>query len=262
LTTYQSHKRSLSIFKSLKMTCKETIQDEPIIEDWQACSIANKINCDYFNEKINTKERIESALVRKHYDSTVSSFIKNKKKPIIIILGCGFDTRYSRINEDTKQFIFYQIDTPEVISIRETIIPSTENDKNIQQPLLSEKWIKSITKKHKDGNFMIIIEQLLIHFSKKDIEFLFKKISENFTNCEIHFDTETNLIYSDSISILNKLSTKYNTLKLPDNFNYKSSKLLTEISEWKQIHLKKNTLLKALHLFNLPKHKFIHYSLN
>ena len=129
------------------MICKETIQDKPIIEDWLACRIADKINCDYYNEKINANQRIESALISKYYDTKVSDFIKNNEKPIIIILGCGFDTRYNRINENVKHSIFYGVDTPEVISIRETIIPSTENNKNIQESLLSKKWIKSVLKK-------------------------------------------------------------------------------------------------------------------
>lgn len=244
------------------MICNETIQDKPIIEDWLACSIAEKINCDYANEKINTNKRVESALIRKYYDIQVTHFIKNNENPIVIILGCGLDTRYSRIDESTSHSVFYEIDTPEVISIRETVIPSTANDRNVQEYLLSEKWIKSIIKKHKNGQFMIILENLLIHFEKNDIENLFKNISKHFSNCEIHFDTETKYVYSKPKSILKKIKTHCSPIiTLPDNFKYKSSNLLTEISEWKQIQLKKNPLSKLIDSFNSPKHKFSHYSL-
>ena len=108
---------------------------------------------------------------------------------------------------------------------------------------------------------MIILENLLIHFEKNEINVLFKNISENFTNCELHFDTETNLIYTESISVIDKLKTTFGLLKLPDNFKYKSSNLLTEISEWKQIYIKKNTFSRLLQSFNLPRYKFNHYTL-
>jgi O-methyltransferase involved in polyketide biosynthesis len=261
LNTQISQKRSLSIFNNLKLICKETIQDDPIIEDWLACSIANKINCEYYNENINTNERVKSALIRKYFDTKVTEFINNNEKPIIIMLGCGFDTRHNRINKKGKQSIFYGIDTPEVISVRETVIPTTENNKNIQESLLSENWIKSVTNRHKDGNFMIILEKLLIHFEKDEINVLFKNISENFKSCDLHFDTETNYIYTKHISIIEKFQNKFNLLKLPDNFKYKSSILLTETPEWKHIYIKKNMLSKALNLFNLPKHRFSHCTL-
>ena len=51
MNTHISQNRSLSILNNLKMMCKETIQDHPIIEDWLACNIADKINCDYYHER-------------------------------------------------------------------------------------------------------------------------------------------------------------------------------------------------------------------
>lgn len=41
---------------------------------------------------------------------------------MVVNIGCGLDTRYQRIKEK-KNAVFYELDLPEVMALRERLLP-------------------------------------------------------------------------------------------------------------------------------------------
>lgn len=72
------------------------------------------------------------------YDGKVQEFIRSRRNPVVVNVGCGLDTRYQRIT-DRRGALFYEMDLPEVIAVREKLIPPPEGDE-----YLVEEWVPQL----------------------------------------------------------------------------------------------------------------------
>lgn len=71
-------------------------------------------------------------------DRIVKEFIKEHPSGNIIYLGAGLETAYYRIQNETAKF--YQIDLPEVIDLRESILGAQKNEKLIGCDMFNINW--------------------------------------------------------------------------------------------------------------------------
>ena len=63
----------------------------------------------------------------RYYDQRVESFIRLNARPVVVNVGCGLDTRFQRIAE-RRNAVFYELDLPEVMAIREKLLPAPAGD--------------------------------------------------------------------------------------------------------------------------------------
>ena len=90
---------------------------KPILNDEKADQILSRIDYDF--TKMNELGNDNLLVVRaKQYDEWLKEFIKGNANAVILNLGCGLDTRITRINPSAR-VRWFDIDYPEVIQIRE-----------------------------------------------------------------------------------------------------------------------------------------------
>jgi O-methyltransferase involved in polyketide biosynthesis len=75
-------------------------------------------------------------------DSMVRAFIKENGTCNIICLGAGFETAYYRLNE--QRATFYEIDLPDVIAARRTVLGEQANEILIAGNIFEMEWTKRI----------------------------------------------------------------------------------------------------------------------
>lgn len=80
------------------------------------------------------------------------------------------------------------MDLPEVIELRKTLIPEPERDKYIAGSLLEKKWIDELRTKHPEGNFIFVIEGVLMYFHEEQVKELLSRLAICFGGGEIWFD--------------------------------------------------------------------------
>ena len=81
---------------------------------------------------------VHIALRAQKYDQYVLDFLARNPDGVVVNLGCGFDTRFFRI--DNGQVIFFDLDLPEVIEIKKHFIQEEERYQMISSSVLEYSW--------------------------------------------------------------------------------------------------------------------------
>lgn len=171
----------------LYMRAKESRRKDAILRDEMAEYLVENIEYDYSRFDGAKMSEIGCVVRGRYFDDAVQRFIASHKNPIVVNVGCGLDTRYQRIGKH-EQVLFYELDLPEVIELRKTLIPEPERDKYIAGSLLEEKWIDELRTKHPEGNFIFVIEGVLMYFHEEQVKKLLSRLAIRFGGGEIWFD--------------------------------------------------------------------------
>ena len=107
---------------------------------------------------------------------------------MVVLIGCGLDARVQRIGNIAGKAVFYELDIEEVINLRRQLLPPAENEHYIAASMLATGWMDELRAKHSSGDFIFIIEGVLMYFSEAGNKFVFTALAERFRGAEIHFD--------------------------------------------------------------------------
>lgn len=94
-----------------------------------------------------------------------------------INIGCGFDTRFNRI--DNGKIKWYGIDFSEVINLRNKLFTRKDREDYIKANAVEEDWAKKIQLK---GECLIILEGILMYFTEEEVKKLFNILKKYFPN--------------------------------------------------------------------------------
>lgn len=88
-----------------------------------------------------------------------------------------------------KKAVFYELDLPQVIRLREKLLPPEENQTYISSSMLESEWMAMLATKHPDGSFIFVIEGVLMHFPKDKVKTVICNLARRFPSLELHFDS-------------------------------------------------------------------------
>ena len=171
----------------LYMRAKESHRKDAILRDLQAEQLVESIEYDYSKFDGAKLSAIGCVVRGLYFDNAIRRFIATRKNPIVVNVGCGLDTRYQRIEEHDKA-IFYEMDLPEVIDLRRDLLPEPAGDHYIAGSLLETQWMDDLRKKHPEGEFIIVIEGVLMYFYEKQVRQLLTRLANRFSGGEVWFD--------------------------------------------------------------------------
>lgn len=115
----------------------------------------------------------------------VREYLKDHPNALVVNLGCGLDTAGHQVDNGTCRFA--NIDFPNVIELREQLIPSTEREKNIASDLNDYSWFEKINFRAEDGA-VFIASGVFLYLKKDDVKRLFCSMAERFPGGRIAFD--------------------------------------------------------------------------
>lgn len=172
----------------LYMRAKESRRKDAILHDNLACKLVESIDYDFKKFDKSSMSALGCVIRGRYFDYKVKNFIEKKTAPIVVNIGCGLDTRYQRLN--VKQgTVFYELDLPEVMQLRERLFPPYEsNDIPLAASLLETEWMDQLRSKHPDSYFIFTIEGVLMYFYEKQVKALLEHLATRFPGGEIHFD--------------------------------------------------------------------------
>jgi O-methyltransferase involved in polyketide biosynthesis len=137
------------------------------------------------------------ASVARYYNMNrmVKSFISKHGKCNIVYLGAGLETAYYRINNQTV--LFYEVDLPEVIDTRRSILGEHENEILIGGDMFDTLWINKINKSFPS---LLIVSGVFQYFTEDKIIQFITNIRANFKDAELIFDAtnETGIKYANN----------------------------------------------------------------
>ncbi|HEX7357243.1 MAG TPA: class I SAM-dependent methyltransferase [Ignavibacteriaceae bacterium] len=219
--------------KAIDFRAKKSILNDKFAQD-----IIERVGID-LSKFADSNNRIV-AVRAKQFDDWANDFISKNKYSTILNLGCGLDTRYSRIKPPA--FIqWFDLDFPDVIELRKSFFDENQQYKMIAQSVTAKDWIFQIPK---DTPILIIAEGLFSYLSEDEVKTLLNTLTDYFKRGEILFNivspasvkkTKNNITNKtgavqkwllDDVSAVDALDEKLNRIKVLPLFKSKYIKKL------------------------------------
>ncbi|HTY22470.1 MAG TPA: class I SAM-dependent methyltransferase [Desulfomonilaceae bacterium] len=154
-----------------------------ILNDKKADQIINMVDYDFGKLKSLGNDNLIVVRARQ-YDEWLKEFLNENPDAIVLNLGCGLDTRISRIGS-SESVHWFDVDYPEVIRLRGNFYSNRDGYTMIGSSLTDPDWLAEIP----NGQpAMIIAEGVLEYLTGEAVKNLLNRITGHFPQGQIAFD--------------------------------------------------------------------------
>ena len=204
---------------------KETAKKKPLLTDTVAERIISSVDFDFRHLDKNIKVISQIAWIArcKRFDLIIKDFLKDNPKGTIVNIGCGLDTTYERINNNSVKW--FDLDLPEVIDLRKRFLKETENRKFIASSFTDTVWFNKIPS---DNRILFISTGVFVYFEEQVIKDFIIQIADRFIYSELFFDVTS----PKGVQIANKI-IKDSSLNSSSFFRW-GLKNISVITAWDQ----------------------------
>lgn len=138
-------------------------------------------------------------------DDAVRRFMEQHPKGTIVNIGAGLDTGFSRV--DNGSIHWYNLDLPDSIAYRKTLLPDTERSTCIPKSFFDESWFDDI---HfdKDNGILFISGGVFYYFKEEQLKAIFSTMARRFPGGEVYFDAESKTAVEKSNEMVQKTGNK------------------------------------------------------
>lgn len=170
-----------------RKVCSERFPN--LFKDEEAERICNMLDYDFAEKgkKMESGAGLFGALevAQRQYDIAceVKDYLKQHPKASVVNMGCGFDDTFRKCDNNTCKG--YNIDMPDVIKVRNELLPATDREKNLGFNLNDDRWMDEI-----DGSngAIFFATGVFYYFATEDVKTLFCKLAAKFPKAVLVFD--------------------------------------------------------------------------
>ena len=168
---------------------REAEKDHPIVCDTYAKNIIERINYDFsqIEESHMADHQGVWAIRSYNFDNIVKAFLSNNSRAVVVNFGAGLETTFQRVDEGTVLWI--NIDLPDVVALRQKLIPDSERETTIAKSIFDFTWTDDISRLTKDRSILFMAAGVLCYFEAREIEILFRKLAETYPSSHVVFDS-------------------------------------------------------------------------
>jgi O-methyltransferase involved in polyketide biosynthesis len=167
----------------------ESRQPNPILMDSYAIEILNSFDEELVpGDRSPDMDQIATMMRCRCFDQYARSFIDKHPSGIVVDIGCGLDTRFRRI--DNGQMLWFGLDLPEVIAIRQQVLPETARGRLIAASVLDFPWMDCIPTQFP---VLFLAEGVFPYFERADVRKLMTAMSARFPGSDLVFDAISSL---------------------------------------------------------------------
>jgi O-methyltransferase involved in polyketide biosynthesis len=174
---------SETLFINIPVKANENRRPAGILKDPFSAELINKLDYDFAKLATPAKAAIGVVVRTQYFDEETMAFInRNKdKNPVVVTVGAGLDTRFLRINGNDQPAVFYELDLPDVMDLREKALPPAENEFIIKSSMFETAWMDELAEKHQDSYFLFVVEGVVFYFPEDKIKELFCNLAHRFS---------------------------------------------------------------------------------
>lgn len=164
----------------LAVKANETKRKNPRITDNKAVEIAEQLGIGTSKyDKFMSHEGVVSRTML--FDGLVRGFIEKHPDAVCLNIGCGLDNRFERM--DNGRILWYDIDLPDSIEVRRKAFEDSDRRKMIAGNAPENDWTFLVAKRK---HTLVIMEGLLMYFSKEQVGAALNVIRDNFGDSVLH----------------------------------------------------------------------------
>jgi methyltransferase (TIGR00027 family) len=171
----------------------ESETEDPIIKDPKAVELMqlfnlelakseNKLHRQMAAGKLDQKMVVHIATRARRYDQYVKDFLTQSPHGSIVNIGCGFDTRFYRI--DNREVDFYDLDFPEVIEIKQKFLTENSRYHFIPSSVLNYQWMEWLFQP-RNRPVMFVAEGVFPYLHTAEVRELVLKLQAEFPGSEL-----------------------------------------------------------------------------
>jgi O-methyltransferase involved in polyketide biosynthesis len=162
----------------------ESQRPNPIFVDGKAQEILEQVEYDFAKLKVPRKTAVTLCIRAKKIDAYTREFLASHPRSVVIHLGCGLDSRYTRVNNGEVEW--YDLDMPEVIDLRRKFYEETGTYHMIPSSVTDLGWIDIISPRGRP--VLVIAEGLLMYLKEEEVKALILRLKGAFPGCRLLFD--------------------------------------------------------------------------
>ena len=172
----------------------------PPLYDAQAIKLIEKIDYDFNQLFASVGYATSIWMIARAYqfDAAIKVYLQRHPKAVIVNLGAGLDTTFYRV--DNGQLTWLDIDLPQVIDLRKTLLPVPDKRVHyLAYSLLDSNWIDAVKKFGE--HIFFVAGGLFMYFPKAQAQSLLVTMANKFPQAELIFDA----IPSASLAYVNAI---------------------------------------------------------
>ncbi|GAP69507.1 O-Methyltransferase [Bacteroidales bacterium 6E] len=196
-----------TLFMPVWARAKETAKKKPLLTDHVAEKIIRSIDFDFRQLDKNVTEISQIAWIARcmRFDRVIKAFIEQYPNATIVNIGCGLDTTYERINN--KQIQWFDLDLPDVITLRKRFLEETPHRKFIASSFLEPDWMDSI----KGNHVLLISTGVFVYFEEQQIRKFLLEVVSKFPGAELFFDVTSPKGVQIANDVIRKSGIQFNS---------------------------------------------------
>lgn len=164
-------------------------QDNPVIRDEKARQILEGVDYDFRQLKVPQKTVVTLWIRARQLDTYTSQFIAAHPDAVILHLGCGLDSRCTRVPHPAAQW--FDLDMPDVIALRRKFYSETDTYRMIASSVTDLPWMDQIPAQGRP--VLVVAEGLLMYLHEDEVRDLLLCLKDRFPGCELVFDAFSKL---------------------------------------------------------------------
>ncbi|MGA2665893.1 MAG: class I SAM-dependent methyltransferase [Nitrososphaerales archaeon] len=153
----------------------------PILGDRKADEMVRSIDYDF--ERLRGFGNVMVARARQ-LDEWVRKFLASSSDAVVLNLGCGLDTRISRIDPPAG-VAWFDVDYPDVIEVRRRFFSDREGYRMLGSSVTDRGWLEVVPRGRPT---MAVAEGLLEYLTQEDVRGLLNGLTERFDRGQVAFD--------------------------------------------------------------------------
>ncbi len=181
---------------TLRCRAVESQKEKPLIHDPMAVYCQEQLaalaspeeKALIFERPLSGRLSHHIALRARKYDALVNDWVSRNQSSTVVNLGCGFDTRYWRIQHQKCRYL--ELDLPEIVDLKKVALKGKLGYELIGCSVFDPAWIDQVTAIG-NRNIVLIAEGLLMYLPKPQVIGLFKTFSERLEHSQIIFEVVT-----------------------------------------------------------------------
>ena len=157
--------------------------------DEEAIRLLDQIDYDFSNIEKNSHSlmqkfgSLEVAMRQNDLAYEIKDYLKEHPRAAVVNLGCGLDC--TGRNCDNGECRIYNLDFPDVITIRNALLPAKEREENISCDLNDISWYEKIDAS--DGA-VFFASGVFYYFHIHQVQKIVQRMADTFPGCVLVFD--------------------------------------------------------------------------
>ena len=171
-----------------RLVCSERFPQ--LFSDPEAKRICESLDYD-FAEKRRKMESVFGLfgaleVAQRQYDlrCEVEAYLQTHPKAAVVNLGCGLDDTFRKC--DNGLCHGYNIDLPDVITVRNNLLPAGDRERNVACDLNDPRWMDAVDA---SGGAVFFAAGVFYYFRTEDVKNLFSRMAKRFPGSVIAFDS-------------------------------------------------------------------------